>query len=415
MYLKYLFKEKKDFSFIALGIFSEFLYLGLLFLGNLREKISEFLILSSLLFLIYFLLIYRFKTSKLKLILGFALLFRLTLLFQTPTLSEDIYRYLWDGRVAGSHMNPYAYPPSSEELLSLRDENWEYINHKDVGTPYPPFSELTFFLLYLISPTIFGFKLAFILLDFGCIFLVLRILKVMSLSQARVAIYALNPLSIIEISGSGHMESLPIFFMLLSFHLYLLRREFSSTVSLALSTLSKFYSLLFLPFLLRKNLKVLIPFSLALTRLYLFFFNQNMFEGISTYLKTWRFNPSLFRILEHLFGWGIAKYTVYLIISISLFVLRREDYIKGSFTILEVYLILTPALHPWYLLWILPFLSLYESKAFLTLSFTVLFSYSFYIGMREIWWFLVLEYLPFYLLLTYELRNIRFLSLHRKK
>ena len=46
---------------------------------------------------------------------------RAVALTRTLPLSTDIWRYLWDGRVANAGINPYRYPPNAPELRRLRD------------------------------------------------------------------------------------------------------------------------------------------------------------------------------------------------------------------------------------------------------------------------------------------------------
>ncbi len=67
-----------------------------------------------------------------------AALLRLTLLPLPPTLSDDLLRYVWDGRVVAAGQNPYRWAPEAPELSSLRDEHWRRMPHKAVPTVYPP-------------------------------------------------------------------------------------------------------------------------------------------------------------------------------------------------------------------------------------------------------------------------------------
>ena len=75
-------------------------------------------------------------------------LLRILVLPMTPGLSDDVYRYVWDGRTAWAGWNPYALAPDAPELEGLRDENWAKVDHRDVETVYPPFALGLFCLLY---------------------------------------------------------------------------------------------------------------------------------------------------------------------------------------------------------------------------------------------------------------------------
>ena len=76
----------------------------------------------------------RGRDSRSVLIIGlvFAALFRLSILFSPPYLSDDLYRYVWDGRVQAAGINPYRYIPADQSLVGLRDEKiYPKINRRD--------------------------------------------------------------------------------------------------------------------------------------------------------------------------------------------------------------------------------------------------------------------------------------------
>src|SRR6267142_3760836 len=84
----------------------------------------------------------RSRDSRPLLVIGliFAALFRLSIIFFPPYLSDDIYRYVWDGRVQAASINPYRYIPADESVAGLRDEKiYPNINRRDYAqTIYPP-------------------------------------------------------------------------------------------------------------------------------------------------------------------------------------------------------------------------------------------------------------------------------------
>src|SRR6267378_3268258 len=94
-------------------------------------------------------------------------LFRLSLLFSPPYLSDDIYRYIWDGRVQAAGINPYRYIPADSALAQLRDkEIYPQINRKDYArTIYPPAAEALFFLTTRISETVTWMKATMVLFE----------------------------------------------------------------------------------------------------------------------------------------------------------------------------------------------------------------------------------------------------------
>jgi hypothetical protein len=122
-------------------------------LGNLRANIPLFLAFYFFAFVAYALTIpvwlgeggkQNFTRASAIFCVACALAFRITLLIAEPSLSDDIYRYLWDGKVQSHGLNPYSYPPEARELEFLRDFYYEGVNHKGVRTIYPPFAQFFF-------------------------------------------------------------------------------------------------------------------------------------------------------------------------------------------------------------------------------------------------------------------------------
>ena len=70
--------------------------------------------------------------------LALAVAARAAVLLLEPALSDDINRYLWEGRMVLSGINPYAHAPSDPALAALRDARWELINNPDIPAAYPP-------------------------------------------------------------------------------------------------------------------------------------------------------------------------------------------------------------------------------------------------------------------------------------
>ena len=84
-------------------------------------------------------------------------------------MSDDLYRYLWDGRVQLHGVHPYAHAPEDQALAGLRDEHWERVNHPEVKTIYPPLAQGTFLVLAAVGAGPLGVKLTMGLLDFGVV------------------------------------------------------------------------------------------------------------------------------------------------------------------------------------------------------------------------------------------------------
>src|SRR5262245_42215925 len=185
---------------------------------------------------------------------AFAALFRLSLLFAPPLLSDDVYRYVWDGRVQAAGINPYRYIPADESLQDLRDtEIYPKINRREYApTIYPPGAEAIFFLTTRIGQSVTWMKATMVGFEALTIWALTALLASFGLPRQRVLIYAWHPLAIWEFAGSGHLDALAIAFLVLA--LLARRRDLKPVTGLLLAcaTLVKLYPALLFPVLYRR-------------------------------------------------------------------------------------------------------------------------------------------------------------------
>ncbi len=415
------------FGVALLGI--EALALAALARGDLRGAMSErlytFLAGYALAFLCYALLLPPRHTPKgtLPWILAGALLFRLTLLPTAVTLSDDLYRYLWDGRVQQAGIDPYRYPPNAPEVAPLADRYHASINHPDLPTIYPPLSEFVFFVTDRIAHHPVMMKLPFLLCDLEIVFLLCRILPLFGVARERVVLYAWNPLVLVEFAGSGHNDTLGVLLLLCALFLCHLGHRRWAALLLALSFQAKLLALLFAPFLLRRDGKGWLIFSLGVILPYLPFLDagSGLWRGLAAYAGELRFNDALFHPIHALVSLGIGEYatsmlvakgivgSIVLCVAIVLYRSRVEPF-RATANLTALLLLTTTQLHPWYLAWILPFCTIFERlRGFLLLSATVAISYLVYIDWDRagIWheplWRKGIEFLPPLLLLGWDL------------
>src|SRR5689334_15286337 len=180
---------------------------------------------------------------------AFAVLFRLSILFFPPYLSDDIYRYVWDGRVQAAGINPYRYVPADESLAALRDDKiYPYINRRDSAqTIYPPVAEGAFLLITRFSQSVTWMKAAMVLFEAVAIWAIVQLLASFGFARQRVLIYAWHPLAIWEFAGSGHVDALAIAFIAVAL---LARRKRSETLTgllLACATCVKLFPAVLFP------------------------------------------------------------------------------------------------------------------------------------------------------------------------
>lgn len=146
-------------------------------------------------------------------LVGGALLLRVIMIAAPPLLSDDVYRYVWDGRVAVAGINPFLYPPEAAELAHLRDDAvWPLINHKQVPTIYPPVAQGFFALNAWLGGGVSSLKALFVLVEMCCVALVWLAARRSAWVEQRgtlaATIYLLNPTVCVELAWSGHLDVL---------------------------------------------------------------------------------------------------------------------------------------------------------------------------------------------------------------
>jgi alpha-1,6-mannosyltransferase len=390
-----------------------------------KTDIHIFLFLYLFLAIIYFIGIYfilnqlsqigRSKTLII-IIIFFAIFFRAFLIPTDPVvLSNDMYRYIWDGRVQQTGINPYLYPPSSKQLESLRDDKiYPHINRKDSPTIYPAGAQIFFRVSHaLVGDRIFGFKGLMVFFDVATVLVLLAILRAYGFEEARIFIYAWNPLVIFEIGFAGHLEGLTVFLMVLAFYLNAIKKNVPAVITLAFSSATKLYPVLLLPALLNRGerLKGAAVFLCSFFVLYLPFLSAG--DKITGFLPIYfknpyeSFNLGLKYLIMRLFpGWDylvISKIFILILTAAGIFFFfkekLKEQCLYCGYVLIGLLIILMPAaLHPWYVIMLIPFLTFFPSGAWLMFTGTVALSYIKYASPAGIMpaKVLFLEYLPLF-------------------
>ncbi|MFQ5536130.1 MAG: hypothetical protein ACE5GJ_01640 [Gemmatimonadota bacterium] len=302
----------------------------------------------------------------------FAIVMRLVFLPLTPELSDDIYRYLWDGHVQLSGVNPYLYPPAAPELATFRTSWHGFVNNPHVSTIYPPFAQIAFLLIALAGGAILQAKLLWIGLDLATGWALGRIAYLTGRSRRLTTfLYLWSPLLLVEVAWSGHLEPLGIFPLMLL--VLLARAPLAAGAAGALSALVKFAPLAAVPPLTRRlGRRFLVGMAVTLVVFYLPYAGagRHLFDGLLTYAQRWRFMEGPFALLESvlpysLARWGAAAVVLAVVIWTTLQRYRPE---RALFWILGTGLLMSPTLHPWYVLWILPFAALRLSRPWILMT-----------------------------------------------
>ena len=411
-------------ALVAAALALEVLFVAILSLGDLKEYLVEFLALAFLagaVYLVAVFLVERVAPSRraaLWVILLAALAFRLTLLPLEPSLSGDLHRYRWEGRVQTAGFNPYSVAPVDDRLRSLRDESFPQMTSLNYPAFWPPLAQLCFRLLVRLGGSSYVFKSAFLLFDLASIYLLLELLAAAGRPRAAVLIYAWNPLVVVEISGSGHYDALAVATLLLASLLIIRERQRLSIVALAASAMLKLYAIWLLPvFAVRRKLQSFLLFAGVCAICYMPFAEAGraLFSGFGLFAAKWRNNASLFNVLL----WLVPNEQVAVGISLGIVTgvalyfaawrpreeLPGLDVLRASFLTIGVLLCVSYSVFPWYFTWIVPFLCLWPSPAWLLLTVTAFLGHHVLIGYAATgaWHYspsiLALEYVPFYALL----------------
>jgi hypothetical protein len=179
---------------------------------------------------------------------------RLLVVADLPTLSDDAYRFVWDGRVQAAGINPYSYAPASPRLRRLRDYRiFTEVNRPFTRTGYPPTNEVAFYAINRVAGEgTTQVKRAFVAIEAVAVALLLLLLARAGMSLGRVALYAWHPLAIFEIAGTGHPEPLLIVLTLAALLAWQRRAPVAAGAALGAAVLTKFTPLLLAPFMLRR-------------------------------------------------------------------------------------------------------------------------------------------------------------------
>lgn len=440
-----LFKYRKPtllFILISCILYTSFAY------DLLRTDVAKLILLYVALFVFAFQII---KTTGFyfRILVISSILFRLLFLFAIPNLSQDFYRFIWDGQMILEGFNPYLYIPNTVvewgTSIPLAKEL-----HSGMGelssshfTNYPPINQLCFVIANLfpgksIVSSVIGLRLIIITADIGTLYFGKKLLERLKLPSNRIFWYILNPFIIIELTGNLHFEGVMIFFLIWSLYLLHQGKWKCAAVVLACSISVKLIPLMFLPlffwWFVKKEkpfngLKQLTVFYLIIgITLLLFFMPFFSMEFITNYSKTvalwfsnFEFNASIYYIFREI-GYIITGYNEIAIIGkilpvISILIILGFSFFKYNNSIPKLttsllivftfYLFLSTTVHPWYIATLVIICVFTNYKFPLIWSLVIILSYISYVGIgnsdkSENLWIIGLEYLVVFSVFIWE-------------
>jgi len=299
-----------------------------------------------------------------------AAVWHIEFLRQPSGTDDDIHRYVWDGRLQRLGYNPYLVVPSDPAAKGLHTSETRDLNNPDLPSPYPAGAQLFFRAVTAIQETTFAMKVAFVVCEFAIVFVLLDVLRRTGQGAHLVLAFAWNPLLAIEVAGSGHIDIVGALLLVVSAAALVRRWRATAAVALGLAVAVKFLPVVLLP-LYWKRVRIR-DSALAVAvigLLYVPFLNRSFFNhgripigSLSTYVQTFRFNSPVFAALDRV---APPQLLVGLAVLVGLGTatwqrIRRAapEWSPDQFAWpMAASLLCAPAVFPWYLLWLLPFLT----------------------------------------------------------
>jgi hypothetical protein len=406
-----------------------------------RTDFIKLLTLFAALFFICYKLV-LFEKWNFKFLLGIGILFRLVFLVAEPNLSQDFYRFIWDGDLVKNFINPYLNVPNSlinqpDLIIANAQELYDGMGSLSVKhySNYPPLNQLLFALASLLGGnTILGsiivMRGTIILADIGIVYFGRKLLKNINQSPHLIFWYFLNPLILIELTGNLHFEGVMLFFFVWSLYLLSVHKWQWAAVIYACSISVKLVPLLFLPlFLTHFKIKKTILFYtiIGVTSLLLFapFYSSEFISNYSKTIALWfsnfEFNAGLWNVIKHIGiqfdakPWELIKTygkitAILTIIIVLLFTFLRKNQklsvlLSSMLWVLTLYYVMSATVHPWYVIFLVVLTAFTKYRFAFIWSAAIVLSYFAYslADFEENLWLLGIEYLVVFSFLIYEL------------
>lgn len=363
-----------------------------------RESTIE-LISAYTLFFVSIIVIFRnLETGEEELAYYWGMLLRVLLIASVPKLSDDIFRFVWDGRLLTALEDPYKHLPAyflDKNIEGVDQALFAKLNSQEYFSIYPPLNQVIFFLGALFSPNSIVWstvviRIVLLIFELGNLRLIQKLLAHYGLPQKYGLIYALNPLVILELTGNLHFEAIVIFFLLQALWFYEQDKLHWSAVFFGLSVATKFIPLIVLPLLLKKigfkktaiyGLIVLATVAVSFLPLINTAHVWAIWDSMTLYFQKFEFNGSIY-YLARWYGFETAghniiaqsgKWMMYAtfgtIIIYSLVSRKKTDWPRQMVWVWLLYLLFATTVHPWYAI---PLLAV---SVFSNVRFPLLWSY----------------------------------------
>lgn len=344
-----------------------------------------------------------------------------------PEMSDDIYRYIWDGKLQCVGVNPYAFAPDDPGLIAYHSETLPLlVNFPHIKTIYPPVAQLVFRMSYMVfGEGVTGMKFLFILFQLGASLVFYLLLRERKGNPWLLLLFAWNPLVVMETAVNGHLDIVMVFFLLLCLLFFYKGKYILSGLFFGMAVLSKLIPIVLLPLFLyylylkkegglRRSGSFLISFLLTTAFFYAFYIDSagNMFLTALNYSSKWYFNNPLFHII-HFFTKSnplahLISFSLFVVVFLFIF-LRPLPFEKKIFYTTFAFVLLNPTIHPWYLILLIGLQCIYFSdiatlwSGLVIVSYTVVYRFKLTGDWTDSWLQLVLQYTPLLILACFKL------------
>ncbi|MBT3587725.1 MAG: mannosyltransferase [Flavobacteriaceae bacterium] len=418
-----------------------------------RSDFIKLIILFGALFFISYKII-QINQDRFWLLAGIGIIFRLLFIAILPNLSQDFYRFIWDGRLIAQGISPYLFTPENY-IEDASNSFGAIINqaqklYKGMGSlngshfsNYPPVNQLCFAVASVFAgKSILGsvvvMRIILIAADIGILFIGRKLLLKLHLNPNQIFWYFLNPFIIIELTGNLHFEGVMLFFLIASLYLLHQKKWLGSACLLGISVSVKLIPLLFIPLYYRwfstdlnKGFFKLAGFYFIVLGTVIFTFTpflsaqfiSNFSETIFLWFQDFEFNASIYYIIRwmgfKIVGWNMIAIIgkilpLFVILVILLFTFLRKNkstqqLITSMLFGVSIYFLFSTTIHPWYIATPL-LLSVFTKYNFPVIwSLAVILSYTAYgvDGFSENLYLVALEYLLVIGFFIWELIQLR--------
>jgi hypothetical protein len=316
------------------------------------------------------------RTPSFAFVLLIAALLRLLVFPAAP--SDDVNRYVWEGRIQHEGVNPYRVAPSDARLAPLRDESWGGINHPDLTAIYPPATQLVFRLLSQVGFGPRQVKAAMAILDLAVVLALAALLRARGVPTGRVIVYAWSPLAVFQVAGRGHQEPLlllPMLLAVLALEGASPRRILGGSMA-ALGVMAKWVGgPLLLVWFRKLRPKGLVAAACLALLLWLPYADAGfaIFQTLQHFHADFHFADSLNALAGAVLGpaGGRLACAIALLAVTATLAIRQPDPAWAARGVLGATLLLSPTVHPWYFLWVLPWAALGRPWGWVALTATV--------------------------------------------